>query len=253
MGAFFNAILHQPLFNALVFLYNTIAFQDLGIAIVLLTLAVRLILYPLFYKSFRNQSLMQKLQPEIQKIQHEHKHNREKQAQALMELYRQHRVNPFSGFLLILVQLPVLIVLYRLFLQGITPDSFANLYSFVSAPAELYHSLLGLIDLQSRSILIVVLAAVLQYAQGRLSLPKRREGDPDSTQAKVGRSMIWVGPALTVAILATLPAAVGVYWFASSAFSIIQQLIINKQLKSSNAYESGISAKSKNDSGPARS
>lgn len=249
MGAFFNTILYQPLFNALVFLYNTVAFQDLGIAIILLTLVVRLILYPLFYKSFRNQTLMQKLQPEIQKIQHNHKHDREKQARVLMELYRQHRVNPFSSFLLILVQLPILIVLYRLFLQGITPDSFANLYPFVPAPAVLHHSFLGLIDLQSRSILIVVLAAVLQYGQGRLSLPRRREGDQDSSQAKMGRSMVWIGPILTVVILATLPAAVGVYWFASSAFSIIQQIVINKQLKKN---ESGISAKSENDGGPAR-
>lgn len=232
MGNFFNTILYQPLFNALVFLYNTVAFQDLGLAIIFLTFVVRVILYPLFYHSFKNQTLMQKIQPEIQKIQHDHKGNREKQAQALMELYRHHKVNPFSGFFLILVQLPILIVLYQLFLKGITPEAFSNLYSFVPVPEQINHSFLGLIDLQTKSILIVVLAAVLQYFQGKLSLPKTASvGGQDSPAAKIGRSMIFIGPVLTIVILSTLPAAVGLYWFASSAFSIFQQLIINKQLR----------------------
>ena len=234
MGSFFNTILYQPLFNALVFLYNTVAFQDLGIAIVLLTVIVRVILYPLFYHSFKNQTLMKKIQPEIQKIQHDHKGNREKQAQALMELYRQHKVNPFSGFFLILVQLPILIVLYQLFITGFSADALNNLYGFMTAPAEIHNSFLGLIDLGERSILMVVLAAVLQYFQGRLSLPKPKPGEDknqESPAAKVGRSMVFIGPVLTGVILLSLPAAVGLYWFASSAFSIFQQILINKSLK----------------------
>ncbi len=234
MGNFFNTILYQPLFNALVFLYNTVAFQDLGIAIVLLTVVVRFILYPLFYHSFKNQTLMQKIQPEIQKIQHNHKGDREKQAQAMMELYRYHKVNPFSGFFLILVQLPILIALYQLFLTDFSADALKNLYSFITIPMEVNNSFLGLIDLHERSILMVVLAAVLQYFQGRLSLPKSKPGEDKSQEspaAKVGRSMVFIGPILTVVILTSLPAAVGLYWFVSSAFSIIQQIIINKSLK----------------------
>lgn len=251
MSGFFNTILYQPLFNALVFLYNTVAFHDLGVAIILLTIVVRFILYPLFYHSFKNQTLMQKIQPEIQRIQHDHKGDREKQAQAMMELYRQHKVNPFSGFFLILVQLPILIVLYQLFLKGITLESFSNLYSFVSAPTQINHSFLGLIDLQTKSILIVVLAAILQYFQGRLSLPKitSSQGGQESPAAKVGRSMIFIGPVLTIVVLSTLPAAVGVYWFASSAFSIAQQLIINKQLKNNQKDERGVQDKNQNTSG----
>ncbi len=244
MGGFFNTILYQPLFNTLVFLYKTVAFEDLGVAIVLLTALVRLVLYPLFYKGFKNQTLMQRLQPEIQKIQHDHKTNKEKQAQALMELYRNNKVNPFSGFLMILVQLPVLIVLYQLFLRGITPESFANLYPFISAPAEIHHTFLGLIDLGQKSILIVVLAALLQYFQGRLSLSK--SADKDSPTARVGRSMVIVGPVLTVIILATLPSAIGLYWLTSSAFSIGQQILINRSLKN---YDGRIQAKSKIDNG----
>ncbi len=228
MGNFFNIILYQPLFNLLVFLYVT--FQDLGIATILMTIIIRTVLYPLFYKSFKNQTLMQKLQPEVQKIQHDHKENREKQAQALMDLYRRHKVSPFSGFLLILVQLPILIVLYNLFLKGLTPETFTNLYPFMTAPQQIHSTFLGLIDLKNPSILIVVLAVVLQYIQSRLSLPKT-DKMADSPAARISRSMTIVGPILTLLILIRLPAAIGLYWLVSSGFSIGQQLLINKKLK----------------------
>ena len=243
MGNFFNIILYQPLFNLLVLLYVT--FQDLGVAIILMTIIIRVILYPLFYKSFKNQTLMQKIQPEVQKIQHDHKDNREKQAQALMELYRQHKVSPFSGFLLILVQLPILIVLYQLFLKGLTPEAFTNLYPFMTAPEQIYSTFLGLIDLKNPSILIVVLAVVLQYVQGRLSLPKT-DKSADSPTAKISRSMIFIGPVLTLIVLVKLPAAIGLYWLVSSGFSIGQQLLINKKLKNNTGNnERGIQSENK--------
>lgn len=235
MSSLFNEILYKPLFNGLVFLYNNFSFEDIGIAIILLTVIVRTILYPLFYKSFKNQALMQKIQPEIQKIQHEHKNNREKQAQALMELYKQHKVNPFSGFLLLFIQLPILIALYKVFLAGFTGEVFNNLYNFVSMPEKINNLFLGLIDLKSRSILIVGLAAIAQYLQGRLSLTKpQADGSQDSPAAKIGRQMVLVGPILTVVFLSSLPAAIGLYWLTTTLFSIFQQIMINRKLKTEN-------------------
>src|SRR5687767_12153083 len=108
MRYLFHELLYQPLFNALVFLYENVTFGDIGIAIILLTIIIRLILYPLFRKSIRNQMLLQRIQPMVKRIQEEHKENREKQAKALLELYREHKVNPFSGILLLFVQLPIL-------------------------------------------------------------------------------------------------------------------------------------------------
>jgi YidC/Oxa1 family membrane protein insertase len=158
---------------------------------------------------------MQRLQPEIRKIQHDHKDNREKQAQAMMELYRQHKLNPFTGFLLILIQLPILIALYQLFLQGI--------------PGDLNHTLFGLIDLKTRSILMVGLAAIAQYFHGRLTLPKISK-DQETSATRIARQMVFIGPALTILILYTLPAAVGLYWLTTSLFSLVQQIIINRKL-----------------------
>src|SRR3989344_3822569 len=141
----FQTLFYIPFLNALVWLYESASFHDLGIAIILLTFLIRLILLPLFYKGAKDQSLMQKLQPEIKKIQHNHKDDKEKQAQAMMELYRIHKVNPFSGFLMILVQLPVLIGLYRVFYNGISPETLVHLYSFIPAPEGVNATFLHLI------------------------------------------------------------------------------------------------------------
>ncbi len=226
----FQKLFYIPFLNALVWLYETASFQDLGIAIILLTFLIRLILLPLFYKGAKDQSLMQKLQPEIKKIQHNHKDDKEKQAQAMMELYRTHKVNPFSGFLMILVQLPVLIGLYQVFYNGISPETLVNLYSFVPAPENVNATFLHLIDLQKPSILMVILAAAAQFIQGKLTLPKIEKGQELSSAEQVGRQMVFMGPVLTVVILSNMPAAVGLYWLVTSVFTLAQQLYINKTL-----------------------
>jgi YidC/Oxa1 family membrane protein insertase len=226
----FQVIFYNPLFNTLIFIYNTIAFQDLGLAIIFLTLSIRIIFLPLFYKSAKNQILMQRLQPELNKIQHDHKDNKEKQAQAMMDLYKKHNINPLSGFLMLLIQLPVLIAIYRVFLRGFSPEVFAGLYSFISKPIELHTSLLGLIDLQKPSILMVSLSAIAQYLQGYLSLPKAVQGKIPSAAEAITKQMVYLGPVLTVVILVNLPAAIGLYWLVTSVFSIAQQIYINKTL-----------------------
>lgn len=226
----FNTLFVQPLFNALVALYEYVAFQDLGVAIILLTIAIRVVLYPLFYKSFHNQAVIQKIGPEIKKIQHDHKDNKETQARALLGLYRAHKVNPFSSFLLIIVQLPILIALYKVFLSGISPDTLQNLYSFVTPPEQIGHLFINLIDLSKRSIIIVGLAAVFQYLHGRMALPKSDSDSDPAPAAKMAKQMVWIAPILTIVILFNLPAAVGLYWMTTSLFSIFQQIYINKQV-----------------------
>lgn len=230
MLSLFNEILYRPLFNILVVLYQYVTLQDLGVAIILLTLIIRFIFYPLFYKSFKNQALMQKLQPEIQRIQHTHKENREKQAQELLALYKQHKVNPFSGILMLFIQLPILIALYQLFLRGFTPETLQGLYSFIPKPDQIHSNFLGLVDLSSKSMIIVGLAVIVQYFQGKLALPKIEKGKEVPPAAKIGRHMVIIGPILTFVILRSLPAALGLYWLVTSLFSIFQQIIINKKV-----------------------
>src|SRR3989344_6709624 len=187
----FHQLLYRPLFNALIFLYNTISVGDLGVAIIILTIIIRFILFPLFHKSAKHQAIMQRLQPKIKKIQHDHKEDKEKQAQALLALYREHKINPLSGIFLLFLQLPILLALFKVFNEGLSPEAFSDLYSFVSRPEHLNTEFLGLINLSGKSIMMVGLSAVIQFVQGRISLPKPTGDDDPAT--KVGQYMIYVG------------------------------------------------------------
>lgn len=230
-GEIFNTVLHRPLVNLLVGLYNTIAFEDLGLAIILLTLLVRLLLYPLFQKSLRHQQQLKELQPKMKEIQEKHKKDPTKQTEEIMTLYRTAGVNPFSGMLFLIIQLPILIALYRIFLNGITAVPFADLYSFVSAPETINATLFGLINLNERSILMVTAAAIAQYVQGKLALSRQSEGGTSSTD-RFARMIVVIGPLMTILIFFSLPAAVPLYWLATSLFSLFQQAMVNKELSS---------------------
>ena len=230
MGTLFHLALTQPLFNLLVVLYKYVTVEDLGLAIILLTVIVRLLLYPVFYKGLKSQTLIQKIQPEVQRVQKQFKDDKQKQAEQLMALYKENKVNPFSSLLYVLIQLPILIAVYRIFFHGLTTDTFTNLYSFVSAPATVSHIFLGVIDIAKPSIVIVVIAALAQYWQSRLSIAKQS----NQGQSGMQRAMVYMAPLLTLLVLPRLSAAVGLYWATSALFSVAQQYLINKQLYGAN-------------------
>jgi len=230
IGSLFKEIFYRPIFNALIVIYNFLPFKDLGLSIILLTIVVRLILYPLFRKSMKHQTIMQKIQPKVAEIQKQHKDDKQKQSEMLMALYREHNINPFSGIFLIFLQLPVFIALYSVFAQTFNQESFQALYPFISAPAGVHQSLLGLINLHESSIILVVVAAVFQFLQGLYSLPPIVQGRELSVTEKAGRQMVYFAPMITLLIFWRLPSAIALYWGVSSAFSFVQQLLINRHL-----------------------
>lgn len=213
----YNNFIYQPILALLVFIYNNLAFNDLGLAILILTAAVRFIFSPLFHKSVKSQIIMQKIQPEIERIKNHHKDNQQEQASALMELYRRHGVNPFGNFLLLFVQLPILIALYRVFANELSGSLFANQTFF------------GLIDLKIRSNLLVVLAAATQYFQSRQLQAPQLGIDPKT--ATMNQFMLVIGPIIAFVVLLNLPAAVALYWLVTTVFSIGHQFYIFKSLK----------------------
>ncbi len=221
ISSIFNAYVYEPIFEVLVFIYNTVSFHDLGTAIIILTILVRIVLFPVFYKSAKDQTLMQKIQPKMKELQEKFKNDKEAQAKALMGLYKEHNLNPFSGFLLLLVQLPIFIALFRMFSNALSNGLFDSTM------------FLGLIDLSEKSIVLAVLAAGLQYIQGKMTFAAQgsgKEGQGSNPAASMGKIMIVVGPVLTLAILSSLPSALGVYWTASTVFSVGQQFYINKKI-----------------------
>jgi YidC/Oxa1 family membrane protein insertase len=228
----YQAIFYRPILNILVYFYETIASRDFGIAIILATLLIRLILYPLFHKSAKHQMTLQRLQPKIKKLQELHKDDKKKQTEALMELYKEHGVNPFLSIILLVIQLPILIALYRIILSGLGAGGIGSgLYSFVPAPNTINALFLGVLNLKQRSIILVLLAAISQYFQSRLAIYRSPDGGTPSPAERMARQMAFIGPIITIVIFYNLPAGVGLYWLVSSIFSIIQQLIVNQHVR----------------------
>ncbi len=214
--------LYQPLYNALVWLYDTVALQDLGLAIILLTVLVRLILYPLFHKTAKYQQLNQELRPELQKIKEKHKKDQEAQVKATLELFRQHKFNPAALMFLSLAQVPILFALYVIFIGNIAQGLDLWLYSFTPRPEEFHQTFFGLVDLTKASAVIAVLASLAQYFQARLT--PAIAGAPGMKVI-----MLYFLPGLILVFLLKFPAAVGLYWLTTTIFSIMQQVVVNRR------------------------
>jgi len=217
MNSLFNLIFYQPIYNLLLFLYKYLPGHDLGITIVVLTLIIRFILHPLSNYSLKNQKILTKLQPKILEIQKKYKDNKEEQTKATMELYQKEKINPFSGCLPLLLQLPILIALYQVFLKGLDPKIF-NLIS------------LGIINLSKPNIFLALAKGFLQFFQTKISmaLPKETAKQTDGFTKAFQNQMLYFFPVLAVFIVYKFGSVIGLYWIVSSLFSIWEQYKINK-------------------------
>ena len=237
----FNTILYQPLFNALVLLYEYLPGRDFGVAVIALTLIIRLLFYPLMVQSIKSQKSLSELQPKIQEIQNKYKDDKEKQARATMELYQKEKINPLGGCLPLLIQLPILFALYRVFWQGFQPEAMAMLYSFVPHPGAIDPTFLGIINLGEVSLVLAILAGVTQFFQTKMITPrtprpKKGEGEMITRfSGTMQKQMLYFFPIFTVFILWRLPAAIGLYWVITALFSILQQYLIFKKPKHESA------------------
>ena len=229
----FNTILYQPLFNALVFLYQYLPGHDFGVAVIVLTILIRIILYPLMVQSVKSQKVLSELQPKIQEIQSKYKDDKERQAKAMMELYQKEKINPLGGCLPLLLQLPILIALYQVFWKGLRPEAMENLYSFISNPGSIDPTFFGLINLGQASLILALLAGITQFFQTKMITPKTakvKKGDQMSQfSGMMQKQMLYFFPIFTVFILWRLPAAIALYWIITALFSIGQQYLIFKK------------------------
>lgn len=228
----FNTILYQPLLNGLILLYEYIPGHDFGIAVIILTLIIRFLLCPSSIRGVRSQRALTNLQPKIKEIQEKYKDNKEEQMKLLMELYKKEKVNPFSGCLPLLLQLPILIAMYQVFLRGLHPESLnQSLYSFVSHPGIIGFSFLGIINLTESNMFLALLAGVLQYYQLKISTaPKEIIKEKTTDFSKMMQSqMLYLFPALTVYIIWQFGSIIGLYWIVSILFSIGEQYIVKKK------------------------
>lgn len=223
MSSLFSTFIYAPILNLTVFFYTTIGFGDLGIAIIAMTIVVRTALLPFSMKTARSQKAMAALAPEIEKIKQLHKGNTTAQSEAVMALYRDRGVNPLSGCLPLVIQLPILIGVYRVFLKIFEPGSLDLLYSFVPHPAAISNLMLGVLDISRGNPILAILAGVAQFFQARLSMSS---SSPQA--AAVGQQMMYLLPIMIVVISWNLPAGLALYWIMTSVWSIGEQLYLRR-------------------------
>lgn len=263
----FDIILVQPIFNVLVFIYGIVPGHDFGLSLILFTVLIRLLMWPLVKKQLNQTKVMRSLQPELAKIKAKTKGNKQLESQMMLELYKEKGVNPFGSIGLLIVQLPIFIALFAV-VRLITENS-ANIskytYNFLEQlPAvqaamhgDFTVSLFGLVDLTKHAIqpgsgaiywpllIMAVVAAVLQFVQSKQLLPqpteKKRlrdilkeqasgkEVDQAEMSALVTNKMVWLFPILTFMVSIYLAGALVLYLLATSIVAIIQQHMVLKK------------------------
>ena len=234
----YNEILFRPLFNALVFLTGIVPFEDLGVAVIILTIIVRFVIFPFTHKSIKTQAKMREVEPELRKIRAETNGKQEEQTRRTMELYKRHGVSPFSGCLLLLIQLPILIALYQLFVKDIVVNS-NLLYSFVPFPEQIRYMFLDLVDMTKSSIVLAVIAAMSQFFQMRLAMPpklveQKIEGGKVASDFssmlshQFSHQAIYIFPIIILVISLRFPSAVALYWTTSNVFASVHEWMVRK-------------------------
>jgi YidC/Oxa1 family membrane protein insertase len=235
-AAFFNFV-YEPLYNGLVFLVDIVPAHDIGIAIIILTVLVKIILFPLSRQAIKTQIAMREIAPEVEAIKEKFKDKQEEQARAIFGLYRERGIRPFASFFLILIQFPILFGLYWVFWKGGLPAVDMNiLYSFVPAPENVSMHFLNLFDMGERSIFLAALAGVTQFIYARLSMGPRKpreKTDKPSFSSDMAHSFDlqarFVLPVIVAGIAYTVTAAVPLYWTASNLFMIAQEYAMGRR------------------------
>ncbi len=228
-----NSLLYKPLLNILAILISIVPGGDLGLAVIILTILVKLALLPLSQRSIESQAKMNALAPELNQIKKSGA-SKEEQAKQTFELYKKNKTNPFSGCLLVLIQIPIILALYYVFFKGLKFDS-SLMYSFVTTPANINMNFLGLLDIGQKSLILAVLAGVSQFFQAYyMPKPAHVSGEgkgsfSDSFAKSMQVQMKYVFPILIFFIAYRVSGAVALYWITSNIFTIFQQIYVAKR------------------------
>lgn len=249
MIEFFNAVFYQPLYNALVFLIDILPSADVGVAVIILTLLVKLLILPLSIKATRTQMKLKILEPKIKELQTRYKDKREEQATKMLEMYREAKVNPFSSIFLLLIQLPIIIALYLVFARGGLPEiDPERLYSFIPSPENVNMNFIGLIDVAGKSFVLACIAGIAQFAQSHFLLSaqnkikkeesvekkpeeKKEPSFKDELAKSMNLQMRYVFPLVIGFIAYTISGAVALYFIISSLVTIAQEVFVQRKLR----------------------
>lgn len=240
----FSSIWHtfffDPVYNSLVFFIDVIPGGDVGMAIIVTVILVKVVLLPVSLKAARTQLIMHKMDPELRAIKEEYKDNREEQARRTLELFQANKVNPFSSILLLFIQIPIVIALYFSVSPGSAihlPDiNAAYLYSFIPTPETVSMLFFGAIDIAAKSLPLALLAGVTQFIYTRMSLPILAPRDPgaeasfkDDFNRSMQLQMRYVMPIIIFFAAYTISATIALYFVVSNLMTILQELIVRRK------------------------
>ena len=263
----FELVVVQPIFNLLMGLYAVVPGRDFGIAIILFTIIVRFVLYPLTRSMLHQTKAMRKLQPELARIKKQSKGNRQAETLAMMELYKKHGVSPFRSIGILLIQLPIFIALYQVIqifttqrdqIAKFTYDSLESIgpiKELIADPGNFNETLLGVIDLTKSAfsgggvdvflVALAVIAGVTQYIMSKQTMPKTeskrrirdimaeaaegKQADQSEMNAIVMQRMTKVLPFFMFFIMLGFPGAIALYYAVSNIVAVAQQAYLLRQ------------------------
>jgi YidC/Oxa1 family membrane protein insertase len=263
----FDILIVQPIFNLLIGIYSLVPGGDFGVSLIIFTILVRFIMYPLVKKQLHQTKIMRKLQPELAKIKKQAKGNKQLEGMQMLELYKKYGVSPFRSIGILLVQLPIFIALYYViqiftlhrdqiakftydFMEGIGP-----IKHLIEHPDQFNEKLLGIVDLTKSAfanggvdvflVLLAVVAAVTQYVMSKQTLPQTegkkrlrdimseaaagKQADQSEMNALVMGKMVKVLPIFMFFIMVTVPGALALYYAVSNIVAVAQQSYLLKQ------------------------
>lgn len=241
-----NTLLYYPLINLLIFFYN-ILFKNIGLSIIVLTLFIRFLLYPITKSQMNTMKKQRELSPSLSKLRKKYGNDKKKLAEAQMELYKKHNINPAAGCLPQIVQLILLIALYRAFIEviGGNSESITRLNSFLYHDSLVFPEGSGInnrffyLDLSKPDpyLVLPILAGISQFITSKISIPKVRESEKiakktiepkDDVMYNMQEQMLYIFPLMTVFIGWKLPSGLVLYWLVTTVFSLAQQMIVNR-------------------------
>ena len=237
-GYIWHTIFFDPVYNTLIFFIDAVPGGDVGIAIILTTVFVKVILLPLSIKAAKTQVAMREIEPKLKELK-EKVTDKQKQAEAMMGLYKEAGINPFASILLMLLQIPVIIALYLSVSNGggiaLPEINIDLLYSFIPQPETITMLFFGFVDIAQKSLPLALLAGGTQFIHAHLSIPKPPPRDPDAKadmKADFARSMQlqmrYVMPVILTIFAYTISAAIALYFVVSNIVSIAQEFVVKK-------------------------
>lgn len=260
----FDVIIVQPILNLLMAIYAIVPGGDFGISIIIFTVIIRFLLWPLVKKQLHQTKAMRKMQPELQKLQAKYKNDKQAQGLAMMELYKKHNISPFGSIGVLLIQLPILIGIYRVvqifamhrdelgkFTYGFM-ENIPVVKELIANPDNFNQNFLGFIDLTQHAIsengvvigllVLALLASLLQFLLSKQMSPnannnKRlrdvlaeagqgKEADQAEVNAIVMRKMMKFMPVMLFFVMISLPGALALYMATGNAVAFVQNKII---------------------------